>query len=140
MRGACGLRCCVALTLRFRTRRYQISQYDQPLAQHGVLEVTLPAEEGGGVCRIGVTRAHLEEVRSRCIRHVQAAANLAACRTRGSWCTLAQMVLLAPKTLWATTTAQARRWWRLCQSPTCAARARRPRMERSCSDWYVDEA
>jgi aspartyl-tRNA(Asn)/glutamyl-tRNA(Gln) amidotransferase subunit B len=42
-------------------RSYQISQYDQPLAEDGVLEVALPAEEGGGVCRVGVTRAHLEE-------------------------------------------------------------------------------
>ena len=44
-------------------RRYQISQYDQPLAEHGVVEVALPAEEGGGVCRVRITRAHMEEAR-----------------------------------------------------------------------------
>lgn len=43
--------------------RYQISQYDQPLAEHGAVEVALPAEEGGGLCRVRVTRAHLEEAR-----------------------------------------------------------------------------
>ena len=46
-----------------KQRRYQISQYDQPLAEHGSVEVALPAEEGGGVCRVRITRAHLEEVR-----------------------------------------------------------------------------
>jgi len=36
---------------------YQISQFDQPLAEHGWLEVPLD----GGTKRIGVTRLHLEE-------------------------------------------------------------------------------
>ncbi|MGH9481478.1 MAG: Asp-tRNA(Asn)/Glu-tRNA(Gln) amidotransferase subunit GatB, partial [Terriglobales bacterium] len=36
---------------------YQISQYDQPLAEHGWLEM---GEEGGSQ-RIGITRLHLEE-------------------------------------------------------------------------------
>ncbi len=36
---------------------YQISQYDQPLAEHGWLEVTLDS----GKKRIGVTRVHMED-------------------------------------------------------------------------------
>ncbi len=36
---------------------YQISQYDQPLAEHGWLEI----EVGGEKKRIGVTRVHLED-------------------------------------------------------------------------------
>ncbi|MGH9417769.1 MAG: Asp-tRNA(Asn)/Glu-tRNA(Gln) amidotransferase subunit GatB [Terriglobales bacterium] len=36
---------------------YQISQYDQPLAEHGWLEV----EAGEGAMRVGITRLHLEE-------------------------------------------------------------------------------
>jgi aspartyl-tRNA(Asn)/glutamyl-tRNA(Gln) amidotransferase subunit B len=36
---------------------YQISQYDQPTAEHGWIEVQTDA----GVKRIGITRAHLEE-------------------------------------------------------------------------------
>ena len=46
-------------------RRYQISQYDEPLAEHGAVDVALPAEEGGGLCRVRITRAHLEEARCR---------------------------------------------------------------------------
>jgi Asp-tRNA(Asn)/Glu-tRNA(Gln) amidotransferase B subunit len=46
-------------------RSYQISQYDQPLAEAGELHVALPVEDGGGVCRVGVTRAHLEEARRK---------------------------------------------------------------------------
>jgi aspartyl-tRNA(Asn)/glutamyl-tRNA(Gln) amidotransferase subunit B len=37
---------------------YQISQYDKPLAEHGWIEI--PAL-GGAICRIGITRLHLEE-------------------------------------------------------------------------------
>ena len=37
---------------------YQISQFDEPLAEHGWVEIDL---EDGGVKRIGVTRLHLEE-------------------------------------------------------------------------------
>jgi aspartyl-tRNA(Asn)/glutamyl-tRNA(Gln) amidotransferase subunit B len=36
---------------------YQISQYDQPLAQHGFIEVKVNSESR----RIGITRVHLEE-------------------------------------------------------------------------------
>ena len=36
---------------------YQISQYDQPLAEHGYLDVILPE----GKKRIGVTRVHMED-------------------------------------------------------------------------------
>jgi len=37
---------------------YQISQYDKPLAEHGWIEI--PGRDGA-VCRIGITRLHLEE-------------------------------------------------------------------------------
>ena len=36
---------------------YQISQYDKPLSEHGVIEIKTP----GGPKKIGVTRLHLEE-------------------------------------------------------------------------------
>lgn len=37
---------------------YQISQYDEPIAQNGYVDITLPS---GEVKRIRITRAHLEE-------------------------------------------------------------------------------
>ena len=37
---------------------YQISQYELPIVQHGILDIEL---EDGSTKRIGVTRAHLEE-------------------------------------------------------------------------------
>jgi len=37
---------------------YQISQYDEPLCQHGHLDVPLP---DGSVRRVGITRIHMEE-------------------------------------------------------------------------------
>jgi aspartyl-tRNA(Asn)/glutamyl-tRNA(Gln) amidotransferase subunit B len=36
---------------------YQISQYDRPLATAGMVEF----ETGGGTCRVGITRVHMEE-------------------------------------------------------------------------------
>ena len=38
---------------------YQVSQYDQPIAAHGAIEVEMP--DGGGTRRFGITRAHMEE-------------------------------------------------------------------------------
>ena len=42
---------------------YQISQYDQPLAEHGYVEINVGGEAntGGGTRRIGVTRVHMED-------------------------------------------------------------------------------
>ncbi|MEO8050971.1 MAG: Asp-tRNA(Asn)/Glu-tRNA(Gln) amidotransferase subunit GatB [Acidobacteriota bacterium] len=39
---------------------YQISQYDQPLAEHGFVDV-IADDAGGVVKRIGVTRVHMED-------------------------------------------------------------------------------
>jgi len=38
---------------------YQISQYDQPLAEHGKIEI--PLDSGNGTKTIGITRLHMEE-------------------------------------------------------------------------------
>jgi aspartyl-tRNA(Asn)/glutamyl-tRNA(Gln) amidotransferase subunit B len=40
---------------------YQISQYDQPLAEHGWLDVAVNGLAGGAKKRIGITRIHLED-------------------------------------------------------------------------------
>ena len=40
---------------------YQISQFEEPIAEHGSIEVVIPVEDGGGTRKIGITRAHMEE-------------------------------------------------------------------------------
>src|SRR5260221_7031088 len=44
---------------------YQISQYDQPLAEHGHLEILI----GGVKKRVGVTRVHMEDDAGKSIHH-----------------------------------------------------------------------
>jgi aspartyl-tRNA(Asn)/glutamyl-tRNA(Gln) amidotransferase subunit B len=64
--AAAALRCEIRSFSRFARKNYfypdlpkgyQISQYDQPLAEHGYLEIPL----GDGQKRIGVTRVHMED-------------------------------------------------------------------------------
>ncbi len=66
MKAALALGCAVRPFSRFARKNYfypdlpkgyQISQYDQPLAEHGWLEITT----GGVTKRVGITRLHLEE-------------------------------------------------------------------------------
>lgn len=41
---------------------YQISQYDEPIAEHGNITLTFPIEDNiREIAKIGITRAHLEE-------------------------------------------------------------------------------
>ncbi len=40
---------------------YQISQYDEPIGEHGAIELTLTDKNPRGTARIGITRVHLEE-------------------------------------------------------------------------------
>ena len=65
--AALGLKCRVNPLSRFARKNYfypdlpkgyQISQYDQPLAEHGELDIAL---ENGDRKRIGVTRIHMED-------------------------------------------------------------------------------
>ncbi len=65
--AALGLKCRVNPLSRFARKNYfypdlpkgyQISQYDQPLAEHGELDIAL---ESGEHKRIGVTRIHMED-------------------------------------------------------------------------------
>jgi len=42
-------------------KNYQISQYDQPLAERGFIEIPIGGEQAGQSKRIGIIRAHLEE-------------------------------------------------------------------------------
>jgi len=65
-----GLNCTVAEESKFDRKQYfyadlpkgyQVSQFDEPLAHGGYVDVDMPAREGGGRRRFGVTRAHLEE-------------------------------------------------------------------------------
>src|SRR5215469_14115854 len=64
--GAMALHCRVNETSVFARKNYfypdlpkgyQISQYDQPLAEHGFVEINVD----GQVRRIGVTRVHMED-------------------------------------------------------------------------------
>src|SRR6202163_4502161 len=66
MMAALGLSCKVNSFSRFARKNYfypdlpkgyQISQYDQPLAEHGSLEILMD----GAAKRIGVTRVHMED-------------------------------------------------------------------------------
>lgn len=65
-----GLNCDVRLKSKFDRKQYfypdlpkgyQISQFDEPFGERGFVDVALPVEDGGGVRRVGITRAHMEE-------------------------------------------------------------------------------
>jgi|SRR5271157_1055333 len=66
VKGALALNCQVRPQSRFARKNYfypdlpkgyQISQYDEPLAEHGFVEIPVD----GAVRRIGVTRVHMED-------------------------------------------------------------------------------
>jgi aspartyl-tRNA(Asn)/glutamyl-tRNA(Gln) amidotransferase subunit B len=66
MKAALALNCYLNPRSRFARKNYfypdlpkgyQISQYDEPLAEHGRLEIDVNGERK----RIGITRVHLEE-------------------------------------------------------------------------------
>jgi aspartyl-tRNA(Asn)/glutamyl-tRNA(Gln) amidotransferase subunit B len=76
VRAALALNCRIRPSSRFARKNYfypdlpkgyQISQYEEPLAEHGWLEIELspaplsPAAPAAGRKRIGITRLHLEE-------------------------------------------------------------------------------
>ena len=54
---------------------YQISQFDEPVCEHGKIKVVIPVEEGGGEAVIGITRAHLEEDAGK-LNHVGGSGNV----------------------------------------------------------------
>ncbi|HVT91241.1 MAG TPA: Asp-tRNA(Asn)/Glu-tRNA(Gln) amidotransferase subunit GatB [Bryobacteraceae bacterium] len=67
VRAALGLNCRINSVSRFARKNYfypdlpkgyQISQYDQPVAEHGTVEIKL---EGGAPKSIGITRVHMED-------------------------------------------------------------------------------
>jgi aspartyl-tRNA(Asn)/glutamyl-tRNA(Gln) amidotransferase subunit B len=64
--GSLALNCCVNPMSRFARKNYfypdlpkgyQISQYDQPLAEHGFVDVVVD----GAQKRVGITRVHMED-------------------------------------------------------------------------------
>ncbi|AJY73836.1 Asp-tRNA(Asn)/Glu-tRNA(Gln) amidotransferase subunit GatB [Paenibacillus beijingensis] len=66
MKAAMALNCTIADVSKFDRKNYfypdspkayQISQYDQPIGEHGWIDI----EVGGETKRIGITRLHLEE-------------------------------------------------------------------------------
>ncbi len=66
LKGSIALACTVNPLSRFSRKNYfypdlpkgyQISQYDEPLAEHGRVDITVD----GGQRRIGITRVHLED-------------------------------------------------------------------------------
>jgi aspartyl-tRNA(Asn)/glutamyl-tRNA(Gln) amidotransferase subunit B len=66
IRGALALNCQIRAKSRFARKNYfypdlpkgyQISQYDEPLAEHGFVDIVV----GGAARRIGVTRVHMED-------------------------------------------------------------------------------
>jgi aspartyl-tRNA(Asn)/glutamyl-tRNA(Gln) amidotransferase subunit B len=66
MKGAMALNCSISPSSRFARKNYfypdlpkgyQISQYDEPLAEHGFVDIVV----NGETRRIGVTRVHMED-------------------------------------------------------------------------------
>src|SRR5690349_21763228 len=66
IRGALALNCTIRAFSRFARKNYfypdlpkgyQISQYDEPVAEHGFVDIAL----NGSAKRIGVTRVHMED-------------------------------------------------------------------------------
>lgn len=66
LRGAISLNCAINSVSRFARKNYfypdspkgyQISQYDQPLAEHGFVDISIE----GQLKRIGITRIHMED-------------------------------------------------------------------------------
>lgn len=60
---------------------YQISQYDEPVCEHGYVHVMLP---GGEEKRIGITRAHMEEDAGKAVYGAGAASGGQSDRLAGS--------------------------------------------------------
>ena len=51
---------------------YQISQYDEPIAEHGFIELEFPTEENvRDQAKIGITRVHLEEDTAKLLHYGQ---------------------------------------------------------------------